>query len=449
MKPALYSMAVRSVAVAALALCVYAMPAPAANPAQSTATRNFEKTLTLGANQTFAMEHKFGEVRIHGENGREVKISATIRVQATTQGEADHNVEQIKIEVSQDSEGIKVRTVYPEEHSWYIRVGKGPSYSVDYDITVPSDAKLWVRNNFGNMEIRNVHGWADVENGHGKLEVRDSGAAKLANSFGQVEVSGVKGNLTVVDNNGAVGISAVKGTVDVKDRFGTITVSDAQGAVSVAGGNGGVEVSDAGAVTVSNSFGSVNARNIRGDLIVSDNNGSIDVNTVSGAATLNGNFGSITFSNVNGHVKCTSANGKVKGGPAGERRLREDDFWRSATGADWGLHRGRRFQRSDQRKGDQWARNVEYVVRLYRCRHHPQRRASSHRKRPNFPKRNQRGHFCKDQLWRRKRATHHGRRDDRQFQWAGDRKFRERRCDCKDELWTGNIGRHWWVHYRG
>ena len=117
---------------------------------------------------------------------------------------------------------------------------------MDYDIAVPNDAKLWLRNNFGNVEIRNVHGWADVENGHGKLELRDGGAAKLTNSFGQVDVNGADGNLTVVNNNGAVTVSTVKGTLDVKDRFAAITVSKVQGAVIVSGGNGAVEISDAG-----------------------------------------------------------------------------------------------------------------------------------------------------------------------------------------------------------
>jgi hypothetical protein len=311
MKPALISVRVKSIAVFALALALLAIPALAANPAQDTAMRNFEKTLTLGGNQTLAMENKFGEVHIHGENSREVKISATIRVQATTQTAAEHNKDQIKIEVSQDAEGIKVRTAYPDQHSWYIRVGKGPSYSVDYNIAVPSDAKLWLRNNFGNVEVRSVRGWAEVENGHGKLELRDSGAAKLSNSFGQVDVNGADGNLTVVNNNGAVTVSTVKGTLDVRDRFAAITVSNVQGAVSVSGGNGAVEISAAGALTVSNSFGSVNARNIHGDLTVNNNNGAIDADTVSGSATLNGSFGAITFANVTGRVRCTSSNGKV------------------------------------------------------------------------------------------------------------------------------------------
>jgi len=54
----------------------------------------------------------------------------------------------------------------------------------DYDIAVPSDAKLWVRNAFGNVEIRCARAWNDVENSHGQLTLRDvMVAGKLTNSF--------------------------------------------------------------------------------------------------------------------------------------------------------------------------------------------------------------------------------------------------------------------------
>ena len=82
MKPALSSVGVKSIVAIALAFAMIAAPALAGNAAQETATRHFDKTLTLAANQTFSMENKFGDVHIHGESGREVKISATIRTQA-------------------------------------------------------------------------------------------------------------------------------------------------------------------------------------------------------------------------------------------------------------------------------------------------------------------------------------------------------------------------------
>ena len=140
-----------SAGACAVALSVRASCVPEARAGQQTATRNFEKTLTLGANQTLSLESKFGEIRIHGENGREAKITATIRAQAGSQGEADKDVEEIKIEVSQDAEGIKVRTVYPEDHV-VLRIHKNSSYSVDYDISMPADSKLWLRSGFGNVD---------------------------------------------------------------------------------------------------------------------------------------------------------------------------------------------------------------------------------------------------------------------------------------------------------
>ena len=279
-----------------IAGCLTALPVLGKGLGQSTATKEFQKTLTLGANQTLSLEHKFGDVRIHGENGREVKIAANIRVQAHSQADADRFAEQVRIDVSQDAQGIKVRTVYPDEESGFfkIRIG-GPSYSVDYDIAVPGDAKLWMKNNFGNTEVGGVHGWADIENGHGKLTFRDGGSTKLTNSFGAVEVSGAEGSVTIVNNNGAVTVSTVKGALDIKDRFASITASNIQGAVTISGGNGPVELTDAGAAKINNSFGAVTARNIHGELTVNNNNGAIDVNTVSGGAQLNTSFGAIYF----------------------------------------------------------------------------------------------------------------------------------------------------------
>ena len=300
----------------AVALMAGVLAAGSTQAAQDTATKNFEKTLTLDANQTLRLETKFGEVRIHGANGREAKIGATIRAQAGSQSEANKNVEEIKIEVAQDAEGIKVKTIYPEDHA-VLRIHRGSSYSVDYDIAVPTDAKLWVRSGFGNLEVRGVQGWADIENGHGRLISRDSGSTKLVNSFGSLEAAGATGNVWIVNNNGSVQVSTIKGALDVKDRFASITANNIEGAVTISGGNGSVELTDAGTATVSNSFGSVTARNIHGGLTVTNNNGQIDVDTVQGAATLTGSFGAINFMNVTGYVKCTSSNGRVKGGPTG------------------------------------------------------------------------------------------------------------------------------------
>jgi hypothetical protein len=296
----------------AATLLVVSTTARAAGPGQQQVTRDFQKNLSLPSGQSFRIENKFGEVRIHGESSREVKISATIRTQADSREQAQSFADKVQIEVQQTAQGVEVRTQYPEEtRNWFGR--KNASYSVDYDIAVPSDAPLLVKNSFGNVNASGVRSKSEFDNSHGSLNVRDTGSARLTNSFGSIDLSGASGDVSVTDNNGSVQVLQVKGALEVRNRFGSITVRDIGGAATITGGNGAVTVMEVGSANITTSFGSVEARNIHGDLMVHDNNGNIDVSNVGGSADITNSFGNVAFSQVKGRVNCTTSNGRVNG----------------------------------------------------------------------------------------------------------------------------------------
>jgi len=293
-----------------------AKPAHGATAAQDQVSRDFQQTVALGAGQSVHIEHKFGSVRLHGESGRDVKISATIRAQASSHEEAESFAQKIKIEVQQTSEGVRIKTIYPEEEKKWFHSSKNSSWSVSYDIGMPSDAPITVRNSFGGVEVTGVHGAADVENGYGTLNVRDAGVGRWNNAFGSIELIGASGNVSVSDNNGSVQVSDVKGTLEVRNRFGSITTRDIQGGVTITGGNGAVTLANAASAIVTTSFGSVDARNIRGDLSIRNNNGHVEISTIGGAADITNSFGNIIFTDVRGRMNCTTSNGRVKGSSA-------------------------------------------------------------------------------------------------------------------------------------
>ncbi len=288
-----------------------------ANPGQEQVSRDFQKTLPLGPGASFQIENKFGEVRIHGESGREVKISATIRVQARSREEAETYAQKVQIDVQQVGDGVRVRTIYPDDEQKWFHIGKNTSYSVNYDIAVPSDAQLVVKNSFGNVTINGVRGKSDIDNSHGSLTVRELGPARLNNSFGSIELAGTSGDTFINDNNGSVQASDVKGALDLRNRFGSITVRQVQGAATITGGNGTVTLNEAGSATITTSFGSAEVRNIRGDLVLHDNNGNVDISSVAGSATISNSFGNVNFSDVKGRVDCTTNNGRVQGTSVG------------------------------------------------------------------------------------------------------------------------------------
>lgn len=289
-------------------------PAFGGEPAQQEVTRNFEKTITLSGNQGLSLDHRLGEVRIHGDSGHELKISAKIRVQDRNGADAENFAQKIQIEVRELSDGAHVRTIYPDTRSYLpsIRIGGRTSYSVDYDIAMPADAPLWLHNEFGNADVSGVRGWSQIENGHGVLTVRDAGAAKLVNSFGRIELSNASGNCSVTDNNGAVKVSNVKGTLEVRNRFGEIEASQIGGAATISGGNGAVSLSSAGGnSSINNSFGEVVVRNINGSLSVSNSNGKIDASDVSANADLKSSFAAVEATRIGGTVTVHNNNGSV------------------------------------------------------------------------------------------------------------------------------------------
>jgi len=298
--------------LSALLLLASSVPAAASDPAQEEVTRDFEKTATLSGKQGLSLDHRMGQVHIRGNSGSELKISAKIHVQAHSNAEAQDFAQKIQIEVREASDGVHVRTVYPETKFPIVRIGGRTSYSVDYDVTMPADAPLWLHNDFGNAEVSGVRGWSQIENGHGVLTVRDAGAAKLVNSFGRIELSSASGNCSIVNSNGAVSVSNVKGALEVRNRFGEIEVSQISGPATISGGNGAVSLSAAsGNSTINNSFGEVTARNVTGNLSISNSNGKIDVSDVTGNAELKTSFGAVEAARIGGNLSVNNNNGSV------------------------------------------------------------------------------------------------------------------------------------------
>jgi hypothetical protein len=132
------------------------LPAFGNNSGQDEVKRDFQKTVTLSGNQGVSLDHRLGQVRIHGGSGHEVNISATIRVQSHTNSDAHEFAQKIEIEVRESNDGVHIRTIYPDNKFPVIRIGGRTSYSVDYDIAMPADAPLWMHNDFGNAEISSV-----------------------------------------------------------------------------------------------------------------------------------------------------------------------------------------------------------------------------------------------------------------------------------------------------
>jgi hypothetical protein len=258
-----------------LACAVLFMTATPAG-AQERFTRAFQKTLTLGAGQPFHMENKFGMVKIHGEPGREVKINATISAQAGSHSDAELYAGQVQIEVEQTAQGIAVHTVYPEKNAHGL--GRHTSYSTDYDIAVPADTPVSIKNSFGSVDAADLHGASVIDNNNGSIHVRNSAAVRISNSFGSIDLTGAAGDAVINGSYGPVRAADVKGSLEIHNRFGTIVAERIGGSAILDNFIGTVTAREVkGNATTKTSFSGVLFEGIGGRISVENQNGAISV----------------------------------------------------------------------------------------------------------------------------------------------------------------------------
>ncbi len=282
-------------------------------------TRHFDQTVPTRSGEQLMVENKFGDIIIRTHAQQEVAIHADIRVSASDSNQAKEYADKVQILVEPGSE-LSIRTRYPEMQKSMLGMHwSNISYCVHYELTVPENSPLSVRNAFGVVSVSGVKANSDITNSHGELTFHDGrGTQRLENSFAKVEVANNVGDVTVETSNGAVEASDVKGALVVRDRFAGLNVARVSNGVSISNSNGAVQVSDCGGIgDVRNSFGDVNVRDFRGDLTVNNTNGKVLAENVNGSANLRTTFAQVQFANVGHELSIRSNNSRVSGNGVG------------------------------------------------------------------------------------------------------------------------------------
>ena len=177
-------------------------------------TEVINKKLTFRGGKV-SIEHRFGKIEVRTHGGSSVDVKATVRASDSSIGRA------ISVTATEGAGGISIVTHYPDTQHWSNRNGN-MSYSVDYEIEMPANAPLTVRNRFGNVEVDGLRAAGDITNAMGSVTIRNSGGRQeIENSFGAVEVLDSDGDLVIRNQNGAVTIENVKGSVNGAARTRT------------------------------------------------------------------------------------------------------------------------------------------------------------------------------------------------------------------------------------
>jgi DUF4097 and DUF4098 domain-containing protein YvlB len=166
-----------------------------------------------GPDTAVSITNDFGDVNVHPGTGRQVIVSASPSSQS------------IKVEATQSGNRIDVRTR---------RVQQGISDPVNYEVTVPMDARVSVRTAQGQIQIEKLKGDVTAETDSGKISVSDIGSAHvhLRSLSGPMSVSNVR--------NGHVELSSIGGPIDMNAVNGPyVSANTTDGKITYRGNFGG------------------------------------------------------------------------------------------------------------------------------------------------------------------------------------------------------------------
>ncbi len=175
-----------------------------------TLTEKLDRTVPLQAGSQVRLSNVNGAVTLEAWDRNEVHIMAEKKVKAGDADVARKYMSELKIDISQGPDGLRIDTQYPRKGSGFFdwMFGKDVNANVTYRLQVPRRAALHVVSVNGGVSATGTRGPAHLETTNGGITVR--------NVQGQMTLETVNGGIDVIKSAGALRASSVNGGIDAE-----------------------------------------------------------------------------------------------------------------------------------------------------------------------------------------------------------------------------------------
>jgi hypothetical protein len=197
----------------------------------------FEKTESLARDGKVEIRNVSGNVEVVTWDRNEVKIDALKVSRASGMDKAKENSQKVNIEVTREDGVLKIETKYPKPSI------KGLNVSVDYNVTIPSQATVKARSVSGSVRLENIGGNAAAETKSGNVTVLGArNGAKAETVSGSVKVGDIENGVYCKTASGNVEAKNVEGNADLKCVSGDVVAENIKGDVEADTVSGSVKL---------------------------------------------------------------------------------------------------------------------------------------------------------------------------------------------------------------
>jgi hypothetical protein len=148
--------------------------------------KNFDKTFAVGKNEVVMLANKYGRIEVKTGASNQVVVNVRVRVNATSQEEAQKMFARINIVFSNGPEFVKAETIIEsnEVNKWSWNKSQTADFAIDYEVTMPVNNRLDLSNKYGTSHIAALNAAVKIEHKYGDFKLDGATAAIIDVAYG-------------------------------------------------------------------------------------------------------------------------------------------------------------------------------------------------------------------------------------------------------------------------
>jgi hypothetical protein len=221
---------------------------PVAVPAQAKIERTIEKTFTVQPGGTLHVQTRGGSIRVQPSSDLMVRITATEKIRADSEAEADEVVKKLTLTADQQGNDI-VATANYEDQSPGFHFGSWPPVQVDFVVTVPASFAADLRTSGGSITVGDLAGAIQARTSGGSLALgRIGGAVDGETSGGNVSLTAGGAAVHLRTSGGSIFVGHAAGPAELRTSGGSIKIESAENSLQAFTSGGSVRAGLSGPI---------------------------------------------------------------------------------------------------------------------------------------------------------------------------------------------------------
>ena len=236
-----------------------------------------EATLEAAGATRLVIDVGAGSLDVRGVAG-----ATEVRAHGIACASRESILEDIRLVAERRGDTLYIETRFPELHTG--------TALLDLEIEAPDGLEVEIEDGSGSTTVRGVASLS-LRDGSGELEVSDvRGSVTIDDGSGEIELLGIGGDVSIEDGSGEIDLRGIGGRIVIEDGSGEIDVRDADGDVIVDDdGSGSIDIAGVGGSVLirEDGSGSIRVEDVRGDFTVErDGSGGISSDNVDGRVSI-------------------------------------------------------------------------------------------------------------------------------------------------------------------